>query len=109
MKDTSGSAPKDPLELMSRIPEFLKILYLFGKSDIPVAAIPSVRNKQCPLINAVLSNIVDGYRPRARWIFRLASDREGTPLESITFAYLPGMYKVFCGKSASRSADISAG
>lgn len=109
MKDASGSTPKDPLDLMSRITEFPKTLYLFGKSDIPVAVLPSVRNEEWALTHAVLSNDVDGYSPRTRWIFRHASDREGTSLEPITFAYLPGMYKVFCGESASRSTDTSAG
>lgn len=71
----------DPLELMSRITQFLETLYLFGKSDVPVATLPSVSNKQPPATKAVLSSDIDGYSPRARWNFGFASDREGTPLE----------------------------
>lgn len=89
MKDALRSTPIDPLELMSRITQFLETLYLFGKSDIPVAALPSVRNKQSSANKAVLSSDIDGYSPRARWIFRFTSDRGRTPLEPTTSAYLP--------------------
>lgn len=34
---------EDLPRIMKRISNFLKVLYLFGKSDIPAAALPSVR------------------------------------------------------------------
>lgn len=93
MKEASSSAQRDIIELMNRFSNFLRTLYLFGKSDIPVAAIPSVSNEQPPLTNPVLSRSVASYSRRAHWFIRLGSDCERTALESITFAYLPGMYK----------------
>ena len=48
MMEASGSALQDTVELMRRITEFLRTLYLFGESDIPVAALPSVCNEQGP-------------------------------------------------------------
>lgn len=43
--------------LAFRMPEFLKILYLFGKSDIPVAVLPTVR--ACFLFNSVSSLLIN--------------------------------------------------
>lgn len=43
MKGPLGLALITPLGLITQAFEFLKILYLFGKSDIPVAVLPSVR------------------------------------------------------------------
>ncbi len=37
-----GPVIKNPFDMMTRVTGFLKILYLFGKSDIPAAALPSM-------------------------------------------------------------------
>ncbi|KAL8672377.1 MAG: hypothetical protein Q9168_003150 [Polycauliona sp. 1 TL-2023] len=42
MKDPVGSTLRRMLDLTSRAPSFIRTLYLFGKSDIPVAAIPTI-------------------------------------------------------------------
>lgn len=99
MKEASSSTLRGAIELMNRFSNFLRTLYLFGKSDIPVAAIPSVSSKQRPLTKLILSRSIVSYSPRAHWFIRLASSCERTALEPIAFAYLPGMYKA-SGKRA---------
>lgn len=43
MKSPSRLAMNGILGLIAPFSQFLKTLYLFGKSDIPAAALPSVR------------------------------------------------------------------
>lgn len=57
----------------------------------------------------MLSNEVDGYSPCARWTINLALNREGIPLESITFAYFPGTFGELCRKTNLHSTDMNVG
>ena len=83
---------KNSFESLTRIPEFLKILYSFGRSDIPAAALPSVRIILC-IVCLATKNKVDGYSTHARRTSKLKFVRQRIHLESTTLAYFPGTSK----------------
>lgn len=89
MDHSSGSGWSGPAGLIRNSSRFLKILYLFGKSDIPAAALPSVRTSYAPhSVNTKL--MTDGSSSCACWTIKFAPGCRRIPLESTPSSYIPG-------------------
>jgi hypothetical protein len=72
---------------------FLKTLYLFGKSDIPAAALPSVcagANSHMHRKGHRLTLGADGCSPCACCTMWLLPDSQGVSVESITSSHVSG-------------------
>jgi hypothetical protein len=75
--------------------ESLKTIYLFGESDIPAAALPSVCGYAANPSSRLVTKKADDHCPRARRPIKLAVNPRGISLEPTASTHLSSMFKQY--------------
>jgi hypothetical protein len=90
---------KNLLQTGVRLLEPLKIIYLFGESDIPAAALPPVCGYAANPSSRFVAEKTDGDCPRARGPIKLAVNPRGISLEPTASTHLSSMFKHILSKT----------